>query len=1495
MGLANAAGLVGSAQVACLQDWVQAANADFLLVEALLGTPLDPHHSLATALPGIFVFGTSGKPFLSRPVQRDTAQQLESALAVADGASEYLSQLTRVAADNAAAEIQAGDSLQEIMAGRHEMGNGAAVEVLSQAIEAAERFPNLKAEAQAGHQLLERWGMRNEAIAQLEAVIEGVSGPVPSYISPARGLEGPTVADHEAFWAEWALRIQTLEQSIEQARQQGISLSRAKRVLKELQAQANAAEAASKLETVLQRRPCRASVLRVSSSNPLCMDGFCGQSKLPYKANIRDASSNIHAAAASWDDSFARRRRFDVSAVVLCFLSWDDSFARHRRFDVSAVVLCFLSWDDSFARRRRFDVSAVVLCFLSWDDSFARRRRFDVSAVVLCFLSWDDSFARRRRFDVSAGVVHTGRAEAASAAASGGQIGLSVGPDMLTPLINRAKQQLEVERAKGGLHKAIAVARTNADLPQLDAAIQAAHKAGLQERATQASRHASELRARLNQTAQATAQLASAVEALQRGNRQEDAAAVKHAIEAAQACGAGLQENFGSAQQALDRWQLATNNEAKLAKALSDGTSVLALSRAVQEATACGVKVTEAKRVLKLMQALESAQQPSSGSDTSSAYRTLKTRLEAAKQGGVCPSFMQPAKGQLLNLLMAEVKKAVETALKTRPGRQARLKTGAVRAALDQAETLLEEGLGDEAEPFLSSAQNWRALHVKTGVNGQQLPGRLAGEAGGGKPVLEDLMAIPDAAAVKRMLGEAYRFLEEEAEELSRLHQEHAAEAKLKREQQLEREKLVKEKAERDRAERERADREKVERRWKERKEQAAALKAKQLQADHNKHMRDADDHFAQVHQGSAWRQRQPPLVMQPSSPPSDQHSIHHEQPYLPEQQFRPQAGLVSTNSAASTQQARPPPPGFEDSTAGSQWLEAVQLAGLAEPPIHIQPTMDQQPHHQIWVDTQAVATMSHPGLQHSDAYDGYEASLSERHSDATSDTTQPEAATHAHKTEGRTLTLSPSIRSSAASTDDLLSPTLTQHLANGFTNGSHNAVSHQPDAPTDLRSSIRFNGSTQNHPPAGQQPNIQLFYGGSATSGLVEGGAGLGAGWGLLRGQAQAGVGHFGQSLTGGVFACEPHPRTLSPELGTERSSSSSFSSSVTAGTKLTYADLGGAGWGMEASHRSTFAPPIAAFRATADPDPTAAFQTALGGPPHGGPSSGADSVWAAQHSWCTPPPQGDPGPRPHSAGPSRPRSADPLRRGLDVPFDAGMAALGFLSDDAQPTGLDGNAREFVPARRPAGDTEEPAFLDAPLPRTLRVRRPCRYFLQGYCREGSRCRFGHNQQDIGLTFLTPQASAAVHSPFSLAPPAQMLSATSLVDPTIAFQPAPAASATPAPQALADPSLGSDYRSAAAFYFNASRATDLAFPAPRLLQPLLPSNLDAGAAGAVYSTEMPAVTSYAPSSPTGASKHPVGPQPAQSPFPGMGAGVHGSSFFKNAENLNESFGTWSPM
>ena len=95
----------------------------------------------------------------------------------------------------------------------------------------------------------------------------------------------------------------------------------------------------------------------------------------------------------------------------------------------------------------------------------------------------------------------------------------------------------------------------------------------------------------------------------------------------------------------------------------------------------------------------------------------------------------------------------IEAALRTRPGRRAALKTGAVRDALDQAETMLETGLGPEAQSFMSSAQNWRALHVRAS---QQTA--AAGDKASGKSAGADVLSIPDAPAVKRMLGEAYRY-----------------------------------------------------------------------------------------------------------------------------------------------------------------------------------------------------------------------------------------------------------------------------------------------------------------------------------------------------------------------------------------------------------------------------------------------------------------------------------------------------------------------------------------------------------------------------------------------------------------------------------------------------------------------------------------------------------------------------------------------------------------
>ena len=60
----------------------------------------------------------------------------------------------------------------------------------------------LQADTQAGQQLLKRWGTRNEAIAQLEAVVDGVSGPVASQTSPARGQEGKSWMRRHLLCAE---------------------------------------------------------------------------------------------------------------------------------------------------------------------------------------------------------------------------------------------------------------------------------------------------------------------------------------------------------------------------------------------------------------------------------------------------------------------------------------------------------------------------------------------------------------------------------------------------------------------------------------------------------------------------------------------------------------------------------------------------------------------------------------------------------------------------------------------------------------------------------------------------------------------------------------------------------------------------------------------------------------------------------------------------------------------------------------------------------------------------------------------------------------------------------------------------------------------------------------------------------------------------------------------------------------------------------------------
>jgi hypothetical protein len=97
--------------------------------------------------------------------------------------------------------------------------------------------------------------------------------------------------------------------------------------------------------------------------------------------------------------------------------------------------------------------------------------------------------------------------------------------------------------------------------------------------------------------------LEAAMRALERQQRPEDADALAVAIadtEASDSAAELLAETLKSAQQKAAAWRALAASEAKLQRALADGASTQALSRAIQEATAAGVKVAAAKRTLKV-------------------------------------------------------------------------------------------------------------------------------------------------------------------------------------------------------------------------------------------------------------------------------------------------------------------------------------------------------------------------------------------------------------------------------------------------------------------------------------------------------------------------------------------------------------------------------------------------------------------------------------------------------------------------------------------------------------------------------------------------------------------------------------------------------------------------------------------------------------------------------------------------------------------------------
>lgn len=121
-----------------------------------------------------------------------------------------------------------------------------------------------QAEVAAARQLRERWERRAEAVAALEAVMEDVRGSEPPTNGAAAAADAlPAGAHGPGFWAAWEARLGVLAAAIEAARSANIGVGRAKRLLKDMQAQAAAAAAARRLDAVLAACPAGSGMLKV--------------------------------------------------------------------------------------------------------------------------------------------------------------------------------------------------------------------------------------------------------------------------------------------------------------------------------------------------------------------------------------------------------------------------------------------------------------------------------------------------------------------------------------------------------------------------------------------------------------------------------------------------------------------------------------------------------------------------------------------------------------------------------------------------------------------------------------------------------------------------------------------------------------------------------------------------------------------------------------------------------------------------------------------------------------------------------------------------------------------------------------------------------------------------------------------------------------------------------------------------------------------------------
>lgn len=107
-------------------------------------------------------------------MKSETAQQLQTALAVAKYASPALIAIATAAAAAAGQQIAAATGLRDATTVKGGGDGATAMGILSTAIRAAAQFAALEDEVEAAEALQERWGRRAEAVAKLDLIMHEV-------------------------------------------------------------------------------------------------------------------------------------------------------------------------------------------------------------------------------------------------------------------------------------------------------------------------------------------------------------------------------------------------------------------------------------------------------------------------------------------------------------------------------------------------------------------------------------------------------------------------------------------------------------------------------------------------------------------------------------------------------------------------------------------------------------------------------------------------------------------------------------------------------------------------------------------------------------------------------------------------------------------------------------------------------------------------------------------------------------------------------------------------------------------------------------------------------------------------------------------------------------------------------------------------------------------------------------------------------------------------